>query len=259
MLLSILIPSLHSRQHLCQQLVQQLQSQSAYSPEIVEVLVAEDNGEVVTGIKRQELLWRSQGRYVCFVDDDDLVDHDYIESILTAIILEPDVVTFDLYREDIKTVWSFGLYYRNPVVPVLGRSVMTANHLCAWRRELAVRVPWSPIGYGDDVAWYYPLVCSGIATIETHVPKVLYTYRYHPATTQNQTKERCQETLRYIAGGLEAWWHDNAEGKEIVVTAGGRYRFNGQHNRAIYKTDGTLAVVPHVTLERICDICDVLK
>lgn len=67
--------------------------------EDVEVVSQIDNGEQKISAKRNDLLLRAQGDYICFVDDDDQVPDYYIAAILAAIEYPKpvgDSITFPL-------------------------------------------------------------------------------------------------------------------------------------------------------------------
>lgn len=69
----------------------------------VEFISYRDNKQVTVGEKRNVLLRNSKGRFVCFVDDDDRISHDYVESILTCIVNNPtcDCIVFNgIYSVD---------------------------------------------------------------------------------------------------------------------------------------------------------------
>ena len=89
MKLSILVPTLDSRSLYLSMMLSSLEGQ--LTPE-VEVLTEIDRGEKTIGEKRNILLERATGDYISFVDDDDIVAYDYVDSILRAIETSPDVV-----------------------------------------------------------------------------------------------------------------------------------------------------------------------
>src|SRR3954464_12448191 len=67
----------------------------------VGVRVFRDNLETVYGEKCQRLLDSSTADYVSFLDDDDWVAEDFVETIMEALYLEPDYVGFKvLYTVD---------------------------------------------------------------------------------------------------------------------------------------------------------------
>ena len=153
--LSILILSLENRKSYLDRLLTILNPQIT---EEVEVLIELDNGESSIGKKRNSLLQKSSGQYICFVDDDDLVSYDYVSKILKAIEKNPDVVGMHLlhfndnqlagftyhslnYRTWFETrdlTLGFMRYYRNP------------NHLNPVKREYALNVGFPEISMGED-------------------------------------------------------------------------------------------------------------
>lgn len=214
MLLSILVPALEGRPW--EGLVGNLLAQASPYGDRVEVLVEVDGGRMTSGQKRQLLAESSTGDYRAFVDDDDLVAADYVDELVRGCASGADVVTFDMLfrvRGGVSERWRL----------VLGEGdrkagYMSANHLCAWRSDLADRVAWCPdLGYADDQLWYKPMVASGIARTEWRVNKTLYTYKFDPNNTANQTPARSEDSLRYFNMGLDCFFHHG----EIVVEAGG--------------------------------------
>lgn len=176
MILSILICHLDGRSKQLERLLYRLAGQWHQD---VEILIESDAGLITTGQKRNKLLQRSAGEYVCFVDDDDLVSHQYVEKIKDAIaVSNPDCIGFEgmLIREQnpmrigarnkfihsLKyTKWfeEKGVYYRYP------------NHLNPVKRELALRVNFPHIKHGEDKDYsdrIYPLLKTEVM-IENHV------------------------------------------------------------------------------------------
>jgi glycosyltransferase involved in cell wall biosynthesis len=210
--LSILVPALESRPW--RNVVDELTRQAdAIGRGMVEVLINVDAGEQTSGVKRQWLAEQARGQWMAFVDDDDTVAPDYVESILRALASDPDVVTFDLVRHgpDGRSLQSLQLRSGDRTM-INGRMHMTANHLCAWRSSIARRVRWhSMLGYADDQLWYQPLKLAGFARTEKHIDKPLYFYHWSPATTANQTTDRRKEAARIVGHGLNVFRDNNAE------------------------------------------------
>lgn len=154
--LSILICSLARREKFLQRLANCLKPQLCNR---VEVLAAIDNGEITIGEKRNNLLKKSTGRYVAFVDDDDMISDKYVELILKATDKNPDVIGMHLlmyyddqlagltYHSTQYNVWSdrksnvdkrLTFYYRNP------------NHLNPIKRELALEIGFPHQSMSED-------------------------------------------------------------------------------------------------------------
>ena len=89
--LSILICHLESRKEMLDRLMACLDRQKNADVEIlIETDNGKDNGGLARGAKRNKLLYNARGRYICYVDDDDLVsdgsEHPaYIPSIFEAL------------------------------------------------------------------------------------------------------------------------------------------------------------------------------
>lgn len=179
--LSILIPTLSNRSDFLNRLMTVLNPQIS---EEVEVITELDSGQISIGEKRNNLLNKSKGEYISFVDDDDLVSHDYVKLILKAIKNNPDVVGMHLLHynnnvlggltyhslqysswfEELETTSSLYRYYRNP------------NHLNPVKRELAVKVKFPPISMGEDRN--YSMRLLPLLKTEAYIVEPIYYYLY---------------------------------------------------------------------------------
>lgn len=209
MRLSILMPALEKRSERCV-IRDQINAQIVPGVEFLEIV---DNGEMTSGLKRQRLAEMSTGDYIAFVDDDDLVSLDYVQSLLDAIESNPDVVTFDVQaefsyiRKTEKEVWHFGLHEDNR-----DARRMCANHLSAWKRSIATSVAWCPaLGCGDDQLWYKPILMAGLPKTEVHIDRILYHYLWDIRNTSNQTQQRVNAAKQYFGKGLKCLIDDAGE------------------------------------------------
>ncbi len=177
--LTILICSLNRRKKYLERLIDVLRPQIN---SFVEVLCSVDNGELSIGKKRQTLLERATGEYVCFIDDDDLISSNYISLILNAIETKPDVVGMHLimktdgklsgktYHSLKYNSWydepgespSWRFYYRNP------------NHLNPVKRKLALEVGYPDISLGEDRD--YSMRLLPLLKTESYIDQSIYTY-----------------------------------------------------------------------------------
>lgn len=221
-ILSILIPALTSRpwERVWSELCRQVKFfNQDHGRERVEVLLESDNGEMTSGEKRHLLATRSRGNYRCFVDDDDEVTPTYVSCLVEGCLSGADVVTFNMKvvnapivgsatqrgRNILRTrgdeLWRLGVYPHHR-----SAGMMTANHLCAWKKEIADQVAWDPLlGYGDDQLWYKPLYFSGLVKTDWHINRVLYRYLYNPESTANQKQERVNTAKDYVRRGLHVY------------------------------------------------------
>lgn len=89
--ISILIPTMKPRERLFRQVLAEVQRQIRETPEIrVEVLWESDNGELTLGQKRNVLMDRCNGRYHCFIDDDDVIARDFLKVFVPMIKSDVD-------------------------------------------------------------------------------------------------------------------------------------------------------------------------
>ena len=196
--LSILIASLECRAAPLAELLAELHRQIFQNadPWAVEIHIARDAGAQNVGVKRDALLRRARGRYVCFIDDDDMVAHTYIQDILDAGRAEPnaDCVVFAGRLEvDGRYVGPFDYsiahrrYYQTA-----NRYYRTPNHLCPVKRELALAVGFAPLNCGEDTDYarrLYPLLKTEASVrVRPDAPerKELYRYRFSPSLTATQ-------------------------------------------------------------------------
>lgn len=175
-ILSILIPTIPGREQKLNRLLRVLDRQVLLRPD-VELIVLRDNKKMTIGEKRNKLLWLASGQYVAFVDDDDQVTPDYVPALCNAIASDrPDVVCFTV------TVRGYGptkpCHY-HPTFPhseTKNEYKRKPNHLMAWRRDLARRVPFPEINAGEDTQWANKMAQH--AKKVTTIDRPLYTYLF---------------------------------------------------------------------------------
>lgn len=151
----------------------------------VQILSLCDTKEISVGEKRNILLNKSCGRYVCFIDDDDVVAPDYLIKLINAISSNSDVITFcgDYVENTVVTPFSISMvhsgnfnrpniFYRLP------------NHLCPVKREIALSCQFTDKNFGED-SDYAERINKYIKN-EFHIQDKLYFYMYNSATSQTK-------------------------------------------------------------------------
>jgi len=139
----------------------------------VELLIMTDNRKRTIPEKRNHAISGAQGKYFCFVDDDDRVADDYVDSILAEIPKDTDVIVFDAlitFNNGISKNVKYGMeydhceksdaYYRRPnPLMVHKRSTVTekfinvSNEDDEWaKRRLPSITSQSRI---DKILYYY--------------------------------------------------------------------------------------------------------
>jgi glycosyltransferase involved in cell wall biosynthesis len=182
MKLSILIPTLTERAESFVKLNTALHRQINNNQlnDKIEILFLRDNREVTIGRKRNELLQAAKGEYIAFIDDDDRINHDYIELVYNACCEGKDCcsligeITFDgekpkLFYHSIEhnTYWEDDKgYYRPP------------NHLNAIKREIAKRFYFPEQNYGEDTDFAMQVCNARALKTEAKIDKVIYYYDY---------------------------------------------------------------------------------
>lgn len=157
----------------------------------VEVLVLIDNKKRGLGEKRNEMVNIAKGMYLTFIDDDDRISADYIDTLVNAIDSNPnvDVINFisnvSLNGSEYKPMY-FSLknlsnyhddfkYYRSP------------NQLMCIRIDLAKSTPYVLVGYEDFI--YMADLLPKLKT-EYNIDKVLYYYDFSNDTTETQRRNK---------------------------------------------------------------------
>lgn len=177
--LSILIPSVPERMTHLKQMLDTLYEQAKDKP--VEILVLLENKKRTTGEKRNILIEQAQGEYVVFVDDDDRVEPNYIDTLCTTIASNAtaDCIVFDVsvnFNNLFTKVTKFGkelehtedenFYYRKP------------NHIMCYAKRIAVQHKFLNVSYGEDDEWG-ARVSQDIVN-QVKIPATLYHYDYVP-------------------------------------------------------------------------------
>ena len=183
MKLSILIPSLISRAEQLNTLKQELDRQAMDGGYIgkVEILSLIDNGEMTIGEKRNQLMQKAKGEYVCYIDDDDEISKDYLKLIFARImpdccslrgVYEVDGVYDGIFHHSIKylayktNATDYPKYERYP------------NHLNVIRKEIACKYSFVPINHGEDTEWATQIFKAGEIKTEAEIKEALYHYKY---------------------------------------------------------------------------------
>lgn len=161
----------------------------------VELLYLLDNRSMGVGEKRNTLLGAAIGDYLTFVDDDDDIADDYIDSILDALEdCNDDVVVFNqiaiLMHTGVRHFCTYSIKHvnrtpRRAMLPRHGNNIYgdidwsgPPAHTMVWRSELAKSEVFPPENFGEDAAWCD--LVSAKAKSERRIDKTLYFYLFDP-------------------------------------------------------------------------------
>jgi len=181
MILSILICTIPSRREMFQSLYGKIigQISGCCAENEVEVLW-DENTNITTGRKRNFLVDLAKGTFIVFIDDDDEVSDDYVESIVNAIKENPQVdcigmegyITFDGgSRKEWSISIQHGHWHETPT-----HYLRTPNHISPVRKDIAARCKFPEISYGEDME--YSKRVLPYCKREVYLNKCLYHYKF---------------------------------------------------------------------------------
>lgn len=188
-ILSILMPTTPERQEMFTRLYNEVYKQITYvhttHPSLgrVEVLVDDSprflDGGLSVGKKREALVKRAEGKYLCFLDSDESVSPDYVETLVRLCIKDQDVCTFRAIAK-LSTFWALvdmRLAFKvndqiNPEYTVR----RSAWHLCPVRSLFAKLVDFSDKNNAEDYEWMEKVLTR--CTTEAHTDKIIFQYNH---------------------------------------------------------------------------------
>jgi len=177
-ILSIMVLSLYERGDKLHRLLEVLKPQLN---DDVELIVVTDDRKFSIGHKRNYALSKATGRYVSFIDDDDMVSDKYVETILKSLS-ETDVdccslngeITIDGYGPfQFKHSLEYERWYET-FIDGKKQYYRSPNHLNVIRREIAQQVGFKDISVGEDHDFSNRL--KELITVESTIDDILYYY-----------------------------------------------------------------------------------
>ena len=185
--LSILILTLPTRIDSYARLIKSINQQVIENNLInrVQILSLCDTKEISVGEKRNILLNKSIGKYVCFIDDDDVIAPNYLSAIMSALESNADVITFsgDYVENEIRTPFSISMIHRGNFNEQ-NMFYRLPNHLCPVKREIALNCQFTNKNFGED-SDYAEKINIHIKN-EYHIQDKLYFYMYNSNTSQTK-------------------------------------------------------------------------
>lgn len=187
--LSILIPTIPERGDMFTRLFNELNSQLQYVQTVhpslgnVQILVDDSkrflDGGLSIGKKREALVRRAEGRYLCFLDDDENISRNYLETILRLCQRDADVITFRNFSR-LERYWmvvDMSLKYAvndqpNPDFMVRRRPW----HICPVKSVFAKLHQFTDISYGEDWLWFEQVLKH--CTTEAKTDAVIHEYHH---------------------------------------------------------------------------------
>ena len=188
-ILSILIPSIPKRADKLSKLfyillnqIDQIKQHEMLGK--VELIVDDSNsfleGGLSIGKKRQALVNEATGKYLCFLDDDESVAPNYVETLLRLCNCDLDVCTF---RSIIKLESAWGMvdmklvYKTNDQFSPEYIMRRPPWHICPVRSEFAKLYEFEDINNAEDYAWFEKVLTH--CTTEAHTDRILFQYNHN--------------------------------------------------------------------------------
>ena len=186
-ILSILIATVPERGSKYRRLIADLEKQAQGLP--VEILTDDRlKGVVSVGAKRQSLLERACGLYVCFHDDDDWHSEDYVSSLVEAAGKAPDCIGFEV---EVVGMGRSGQGHGSHKLASCSNEwaewgenvggydyVRTIYHKTPVRREHALAIGFKDMRFAEDHDYSKRLKESGLLRTSVFIPRPLYIYRF---------------------------------------------------------------------------------
>jgi glycosyltransferase involved in cell wall biosynthesis len=164
MILSILICSveIEERQIKLKKLVSELHRQISknYAEEIVEILVDTDNMTKSVGQKRNDLISKAKGHFVCFIDDDDFITENYLSTILNHLNIGIDILLIGISHIE-------NGINKIKILPSLFIDNLTTNevvlktnhfHLCPHKKSIAELISFDCVNFAEDMIYSQKMV-----------------------------------------------------------------------------------------------------
>jgi len=188
-LFSIGILSLNGREQYLNRLLTHLHSiiPPNYKDKI-EIIINKDNKEKLVGAKRNEVLFAANGKYVAFIDDDDMVSPNYFNSIIPE--LEKDVDCVGLKGNYyVKGNLILEFHHANSNGGHMRKGWIQyrpINHLNPVKTEIARQIMYPDKNLSEDSDYCDRLFAAKLIKTESVLEEVLYHYYFDPDVTQTQ-------------------------------------------------------------------------
>lgn len=180
--LTVLIPTLESRKHYFDAMIEQLMCQNT---EGMAILTACDNGEMSTGEKRNALIDRCHTEWCVFIDDDDQIAHNYVERHVEILKSKPqtDAIGFlGMIYTNGKNPYQFehkhGNEYKEDKSSGVIRYIRPIMHINVIRTEIARQIRYPDLTHAEDFDYGNRLRDSGLIKNAEFINEVMYHYLY---------------------------------------------------------------------------------
>lgn len=188
-ILSILICTIPERQNAFVKLLRVVQKQwndlNNFHPTLGDIEIILDdsetflNGGLSIGKKREGLVNRAKGKYLCFLDDDEEIAPNYVETLVRFCQHDFDIITFrNLTKTDF--YWTVvDMSRNNPENEEATPERIVRRrpwHICPVKSVYAKMYPFEDINYGEDWKWFEKVLSH--CKTEAHTDQILHCYNH---------------------------------------------------------------------------------
>lgn len=136
------------------------------------------DGGLSIGKKREALVERAEGKYLCFLDSDDWIAPNYVETLVRLCQRDADVCTFrNITKTD--TFWcvvDMGFHYPNDQVNPNLTVRRRPWHICPVRSSFAKQYDFEDSNYSEDFTWMEKVLSH--CTTEAKSEAIIHEYRH---------------------------------------------------------------------------------
>lgn len=148
------------------------------------ILWVGDNRKISLGQKRKNiyLMAKQAGcEYLSMIDDDDNIAPDYVDTLLTAIQYEPELINFKMMYKNgrVQKEVNFSSKYENQNLDFV--YLRKSHALMCWRVDMLSESMYPDVTFSED-SIFADAACKNVEN-EIIIDKVLYFYEYNRETS----------------------------------------------------------------------------
>lgn len=177
MIITIMIPTMKNRKIQLNRLLDCLAPQLN---DAISIQIYEDEGNMSIGQIRQYMVERVKTPYCVFIDDDDVVSPNYIESHLKALDSFPDAIGF---KGEITVNGGqprvFEHKQGNPYENYAVHFIRPISHINVIKTSIVKAVGYIDLKHGEDADFAIRLADSGLIERAEFIDDIMYYYLYN--------------------------------------------------------------------------------
>jgi glycosyltransferase involved in cell wall biosynthesis len=206
MILSILIPSIPERKDRLDKLKWELDKQIIQTNRDlsllgrIEILVNDSvrflEGGLSIGKKRESLVKQAKGKYLCFLDDDETISPNYIETLLRMCNEGKDVCSFNALVK-LENAWGIvNMSLNNPVNEEFTPDRIVNRppwHMCPVKSEYAKLYEFSDTNNAEDFEWFAKVLTH--CKTESKTNRIIFQYNHGQHSEADAIERKKNERL----------------------------------------------------------------